>query len=124
AFPCSMPGAGRSREPLGRRAALGVLLALAFGAGGLRPAAAELPALRVGTLAFGTADWEIDVIRRNRLDEKHGFRLATLKLADKDAASIALLANGVDVILSDWLWVSHQRRRGGDVCFVAHSLAV
>jgi NitT/TauT family transport system substrate-binding protein len=119
-----MPRAGRFPEPFRRRVALGVLLALGIGIAGLRPAAAERPALRVGTLSFGTADWEIDVIRRNKLDEKHGFRLVTLKLADKDAASIALLSGGVDVIVSDWLWVSHQRRRGGDVCFVAHSLAV
>jgi NitT/TauT family transport system substrate-binding protein len=117
-----MPAAGQSPEPLSRRAALGALLALAGGFA--TAAAAELPVLRIGTLAFGTADWEIDVIRRNRLDEKHGFHLTTLKLADKDAASIALLSGGVDVVLSDWLWVSHQRQRGGDVCFVAHSVAV
>jgi NitT/TauT family transport system substrate-binding protein len=100
---------------------LGVGLALAVGP---RPAAADLPPLRVGTLAFGTADWEIDVIRRHKLDEAHRFRLVALRLADKDAAAIALLSGGVDVIVSDWLWVSHQRQRGGDVCFAAHSLAV
>jgi NitT/TauT family transport system substrate-binding protein len=119
-----MPRAAPFHEPVRRRTALGALLGLALGLGGLRPAAADLPALRVGTLAFGTADWEIDVIRRQKLDERHGFRLVPLKLADKDAASIALLSGGVDVIVSDWLWVSHQRQRGGDVCFAAHSLAV
>jgi NitT/TauT family transport system substrate-binding protein len=86
--------------------------------------AADLPELRVGTLEFGTVDWELQVIRRNKLDESHGFRLVPVRLADKDAASLALLGNAVDVIVSDWLWVSHQRHRGGDLSFVGHSLAV
>jgi NitT/TauT family transport system substrate-binding protein len=86
--------------------------------------AANLPEVRVGALEFGTVDWELDVIRRNKLDESHGFRLVPVRLADKDAASLALLGDAVDVIVSDWLWVSHQRHRGGDLSFVGHSLAV
>lgn len=91
---------------------------------GLRPALADLPEVRVGVLAFGSVDWELDVVRRNKLDTSHGFRLVALRLADKDAASLALLSGSVDLIVTDWFWVSHQRWQGGDPTFVAHSLAV
>ena len=116
--------------PRGRtqgRRRLGALilgLSLALFSLGLAPAFADPPEVRVGVLSFGSVDWELDVIRRNKLDQAHGFKLVTLKLADKDAASLALLSGSVDLIVTDWFWVSHQRAKGGDPTFVAHSLAV
>ncbi|HZT19465.1 MAG TPA: ABC transporter substrate-binding protein [Dongiaceae bacterium] len=126
AFPCSTRRAGLCpdrRRAVGRPL-LGLLLTAALWLAWLAPALAEAPVVRVGVLSFGSVDWELDVIRRDKLDRKHGFRLSTLRLADKDAASLALLSGSVDLIVTDWLWVSHQRWRGGDVSFVAHSLAV
>jgi NitT/TauT family transport system substrate-binding protein len=98
-------------------------LLVSYGAD-LRSALAENPVVRVGVLSFGSVDWELDVMRRNKLDATHGFQLSTLRLADKDAAALALLSGSVDLIVTDWFWVSHQRWQGGDVSFVAHSLAV
>jgi NitT/TauT family transport system substrate-binding protein len=125
AFLCWMRRASPCPEPSRRR---GIFLALALGLwlalAGAGPAFADLPEVRVGVLSFGSVDWELDVIRRNKLDESHGFHLTTLRLADKDAASLALLSGSVDLIVTDWFWVSHQRWQGGDPTFVAHSLAV
>lgn len=130
AIPCALPKYDRfhqrhsARSRVAHQWLAGALLLLILTMVATRSAIAELPDLRVGTLAFGSVDWEVDVIRRNKLDQKHGFLLIPVKLADKDAASVALLSGSVDVIVTDWLWVSHQRHLGGDVCFISHSLAV
>src|SRR5262249_19007462 len=123
AYPCWMPRAIPCLETKSRRrfllgaASVGLLAALT-------PALADVAEVRVGVLSFGSVDWELDVIRRNGLDASHRFRLTTLKLAGKEAASLALLSGSVDLIVTDWFWVSHQRWQGGDPVFVAHSLAV
>lgn len=72
----------------------------------------ELPAVKVGVLKFGTINWEMDVIKRHKLDEKAGFILDITPLASKNASSVALQGNAVDVIFSDWVWVSRQRAAG------------
>jgi NitT/TauT family transport system substrate-binding protein len=116
-------GRPRGRRRLGALI-LGLSLALFGFLSGPGPASADPPEVRVGVLSFGSVDWELDVIRRNKLDQAHGFKLTALKLADKDAASLALLSGSVDLIVTDWFWVSRQRANGGDPTFVAHSLAV
>ncbi|MDD1781110.1 ABC transporter substrate-binding protein [Enterovibrio sp. ZSDZ35] len=84
-----------------------VLIVLSF------PAFAnELPVVKVGVLKFGTINWEMDVIKRNKLDEKAGFILDVTPLASKNASSVALQGDAVDVIFSDWVWVSRQRAAG------------
>ncbi|WP_407333301.1 ABC transporter substrate-binding protein [Enterovibrio sp. 27052020O] len=74
--------------------------------------ATELPVVKVGVLKFGTINWEMDVIKRNKLDEKAGFVLDITPLAAKNASSVALQGKAVDVIFSDWVWVSRQRAAG------------
>ncbi len=101
------------------RAAL-VLLLLLAGAGARGD---ELPVVRLGVLAFGTVNWELDVMRRHALDRAHGIAIEPLELAGKDGASVALQGGAVDVILTDWLWVARRRALGGDVTFVPHSHA-
>ena len=86
--------------------------------------AAELPVVRVGVLKFGTVNWEIDVVRHHELDRKNGFRLQTVETAGRDSAAIALQGGAVDVIVTDWIWVSYRRRSGADFAFVTHSHAV
>lgn len=82
------------------------------------------PTIRVGSLRYGTLSWELDVIARHGLSEKYGMRIDTLELASGPAAQLALQADRVDVILSDWLWVSRQRTVGADLTFVPFSSAI
>lgn len=80
--------------------------------------------VRVGALEFGTVNWELQLLRERGLAEAQGIELEVLPLASKEAASVALQAGAVDMIVSDWLWVSKQRAHGSDLTFVPHSLAV
>ncbi|WP_431855989.1 ABC transporter substrate-binding protein [Azospirillum sp.] len=95
-----------------------LLLALAS------PAAAERPLLTIGVLKFGTASWELDTIRANRLDEEGGFALKLVELASNQATQVALQAKAVDMIVTDYLWVARQRAAGETLSFLPHSSAV
>jgi NitT/TauT family transport system substrate-binding protein len=88
------------------------------------PAAAEAPTIRAGVLSWGTVNWELDVVKHHRLDEKRGVRLEVSKLGGKGASAVALQAGAVDAIVTDWIWVSRRRHAGADYTFVPHSLAV
>ncbi|MFK2823602.1 ABC transporter substrate-binding protein [Arcobacter sp. YIC-80] len=79
--------------------------------------------LKVGVLAYGTVNWELNVIKYNKLDKKYGFDLEVLKLASKNASSVALQANSVDMIVTDWLWVNTQRANKKDFTFYPYSKA-
>lgn len=80
------------------------------------PAAAE--PLRLGLLAFGTAQWEVETMRANGLDRRHGVTVEARELAGKDASSVALLGGSVDAIVGDWPWVARQRAMGHDLTFI------
>ncbi|MCF1502379.1 ABC transporter substrate-binding protein [Afifella sp. H1R] len=80
--------------------------------------------VRVGVLKFGTVNWEIDTITNNGFDEKHGFRLEPVVLAGSDAGRIGINAGEIDVIVSDWLFVSRQRADGIPLTFVPYSTSV
>ena len=82
------------------------------------------PAIRVGSLRYGTLSWELDVIAHHGLDEKHGVRIDTLELAGSPAGQLALQAGRVDMIVSDWLWVSRQRAAGAELTCVPFSSAI
>ena len=47
-----------------------------------------------------------------------------MELAATPAAQLALQAGRVDLIVSDWLWVSRQRAEGGDLTFTPFSSAI
>jgi NitT/TauT family transport system substrate-binding protein len=93
------------------------LIVLSFGQ------AVAAPEVRVGTLQFGTVNWELGVIG-DGIDQKHGFTLKPVVLADKDATSVALLSGEVDAIVTDWIWVAKQRSLGRDFTFVPFSRSV
>jgi NitT/TauT family transport system substrate-binding protein len=84
---------------------------------------ADAPPVKVGTLKFGTVNWELKVIA-DGLDEKHGFALTRVDFADKEATSIALQSGEVDVIVTDWIWVASQRKLGHKFTFVPFSRSV
>ena len=46
--------------------------------------------LRVGVLAYGTVNWELDVLKHNNLDKKYDFELEIVELASKNAQLVSL----------------------------------
>lgn len=80
--------------------------------------------LVLGLQESGTVQWEIAAMRDLGLDKAHGLDLEIRPLADSRAGQIALQAGAVDVILSDFVWVSVQRSLGNQVTLVPHSLTV
>jgi NitT/TauT family transport system substrate-binding protein len=102
---------------------LALAVPVIFGALSLGAGAQELQ-LTVGAQESGTAQWEMQVITSLGLAEKHNLDLDLRPLADSRAGQIALQSGAVDVILSDFYWVSIQRNQGNMVTMVPHSLAV
>lgn len=103
-----------------RRAGFALCLALAFAWAGH---AARAETVRAGVLAYGTPAWELDTIAAYGLDAANGFALEVVPLAGNEAAKIALQAGAVEVIVSDWIWVSRQRAEGEDLVFLSFSRA-
>jgi len=82
-----------------------------------------LEKVRVGTLQFGTVNWEMDVIQRNQIAKQENLILEVVPLASKNAAAVALLGGAVDIIVTDWFWVSRQRTNNRNYTFAPHSIA-
>lgn len=88
------------------------------------PANADTAKIRLGVLAYGTVNWELDTVRYHSLAKNHGIELVVTKLSGKNASAIALQGGAVDAIVTDWIWVSRQRNAGADYSFVPHSVTV
>ena len=95
-------------------------LILAVAPAGAVSAQEATPSIRLAVLKYGSVAWERDVIEHHGLDRKHDFTLDTVELAGTQALKVALQANRVDIILSDWLWVSRIRQMGSDVTFAPY----
>jgi len=80
--------------------------------------------VRVGVLKFGTVSWELDTLKHHGFDTANGVEVETVDFAGEDATNVALLAGALDMIVSDWLWVSRQRSEGGDLTLAPYSTAV
>jgi NitT/TauT family transport system substrate-binding protein len=104
-----------------RRWLAGLLLLLLVALCAQRAAAGTV---RLGVLKFGTVNWELDVIKANGFDKAEGLDLQTVDLANTGATTVALQAGAVDVIVTDWLWVTRQRADGARFTFVPFSAAV
>ena len=99
--------------------------ALVFGAvSGAFAQHGEPEKLSLGVQATGTVKWELAAMQALELDKKHHLKLDIRDVADSKAGQIALQAKQVDVILSDFVWVSIQRHQGNMVTMVPHSLTV
>ncbi len=85
---------------------------------------ASEPVVRVGVLKFGTVNWELKSMKHHGLDKANGFSLEIVPFAGGDATRIALMGGEVDIIVSDWLWVSRQRSEGRDFTFSPYSSSV
>ncbi|WP_244487642.1 MULTISPECIES: ABC transporter substrate-binding protein [unclassified Aureimonas] len=102
-----------------KTAALAVALTLAGAQGALAQ-----ETVRVGVLKFGTVNWELDAMKRNGLDAKHGISVEVQPYAGEDATAVALQGGAVDMIVSDWLWVSRMRAEGVPYVFAPYSTSV
>jgi len=112
---------------------IAVLLAvMVLGLVGLAPASGSAaegalgsgPVVRVGVLKYGSVNWGLDVLRRHRLDKQEGFTLEVVELATPIALQVALLGGRVDVITTDWIWVSRQRAVDRDFTFTPYTTAL
>lgn len=83
--------------------------------------ATEKTKIRLGVLAFGTADWELSVIQNDPATASADFQLDVQKLANPEAGKIALQSGSVNMIVSDWIWVSKLRATGSDFTFFPYS---
>ena len=88
----------------------------------LSPVRAET--LRIGAQMSGTFGWELGVIKARGLDKEAGLDLVVTDLATTDAGKLAIAGGSVDIILSDWPWVSRERSLGKTLTFVPYSSAL
>lgn len=112
------------RISISRRAALGILAGASALSAGWSARAQDLPKVRVGVLKFGTVNWELDSLKHNGFDKAHGLDVEIVDFAGEDATNVAMLAGEIDLIVSDWLWVSRLRSEGEDLALVPYSTAV
>lgn len=110
--------------PQAKRAGQSLALILALLAAPCGAAAPSDPVVRVAALEHGTVRWELDVIQHHGLDHAEGIRVEVHPVGSGDAAAVALQSGAVDVMVSDWLWVSRQRHRGRSWTLYPWSMAV
>ena len=80
--------------------------------------------IRIAIQKTGTVAWELAVIRAHGYDKDAGLDIVATELASPEAGKIALRGGAADVIVSDWLWVSRERRLGSPLVFSPYSSAV
>ena len=74
-------------------------------------------------MQYGSVNWELKLIEELELDKKNSFDLEIVELASKNAAAVALQGGSVDLIVTDWFWVSRQRNEKRLFSFIPHSMA-
>ncbi|HRY06243.1 MAG TPA: ABC transporter substrate-binding protein [Hyphomicrobiaceae bacterium] len=95
--------------------------ALAAGVLPITAGASEAGTLRIASLKFGSLSWLLETIKAEGLAQKAGVKLDILDVATNQAGPVALLANEVDVIVSDWPWAMRQRSLGQKLKFRPYS---
>jgi NitT/TauT family transport system substrate-binding protein len=80
--------------------------------------------IKIGVLKFGTVSWLLDTIQANGLDKAEGIELDIVPLASTQATTVGLQAGSLDIVATDWLWVSRERSNGADFSFVPFTTAL
>ena len=80
--------------------------------------------ITVGVLKFGTVSWVLDTIHANGLDKAEGIELDVVPLASTQATTVGLQGGSVDIVATDWLWVSRERSGGADFTFSPFTTAL
>lgn len=73
--------------------------------------------IRIAAQKTGTLAWELEVMRAEKLDAAANLDVVVTELAAPEAGKIALKSKTVDLIVTDWLWVSRERALGGKLAF-------
>lgn len=87
-------------------------------------ASADNTRVKVGVLKFGTVNWELKSLKHAGFDTENGIEVDIIPFASGDATKIALQGGELDVIVSDWLWVSRQRADNVALTFSRYSSSV
>jgi NitT/TauT family transport system substrate-binding protein len=77
----------------------------------------EKTTIRIGEQAGGTLEWELTALLADSAD----FQLEIHPVANSEAGKAALQSGEVDMIVSDWIWVSKHRGQGEDFTFYPYS---
>ena len=83
--------------------------------------AAEKTTIRIGVQASGTLEWELSAIQDDPHVKSADFQPEIQHVANAEAGKIALQSGVVDMIISDWIWVSSLRATGADFTFYPYS---
>ena len=73
--------------------------------------------IKIAVLKYGSVNWEYNVIKHHKLDEKNNIKIQKVEITNKDASAVAFLSKSVDIFVTDWIWVSKQRNKGNLVSF-------
>ena len=99
-----------------------VLLLIAAAFASLSHAArCDADTVRVAVQKTGTFAWELAVARAHGLDRRANLSIQIVELASPEAGKIALRSGSVDIIVSDWLWVSRERSLGARLTLYPYS---
>lgn len=79
--------------------------------------ATEKTTIRIGVQAAGTVEWELSALPTEAAD----FQIEVHPVATAEAGKIALQSGAVDMIVSDWIWVSSLRAQGEDFTFYPYA---
>lgn len=85
--------------------------------------AADKPIIKLGVMASGTLAWELAAVNNAGLLDNSGFTIENVALSNQQAGKVALQSGNVDMIVSDWIWVSSMRAEGADYSFYPYSNA-
>ncbi len=83
--------------------------------------AAERTTIRIGVQASGTLEWELSALQDDPQAKSADFQVEIQHVANAEAGKIALQSGAVDMIVSDWIWVSSLRSTGADFTFYPYS---
>ena len=83
--------------------------------------AAEKTVIRIGVQSGGTVEWELPALQEELKAKQADVQLDIQHVANTEAGKIALQSGAVDIIVSDWIWVSGLREKGADFTFYPYS---
>lgn len=75
----------------------------------------------MGVQATGTLAWELSILQSDDQYKNADFQIEIHPVANAESGKIALQSGAVDMIVSDWIWVSRLRSTGDDVTFYPYS---